>query len=220
MFWTLWYVFQFDKQERSLIQDFGCVWHHYADVCFHMHILLAVFLSPQFSWTNMALSDLVVVGGATSVLFSTDLIISGLLTLAFGSGLFRLLQEKPPGKIGVFVFLLDVLALIAVGDFPENVKSMHYYASVAFFALIPLSMLLITGAFVLMGKVKRGLFTLLVAIFAASVWVVHFSLRPFHGLLFRKRFCVRSVNVFCNAGFQDAEGCFRCNRSTTGSLGL
>lgn len=137
-------------------------------------VLFAVFLSPQFSWTNMALSDLVVVGGAPSVLFNTDLIISGLLTLAFGSGLSKLLQEKPPGEIGVFVFLLDALALIAIGDFPENVKPMHYYASVAFFALIPLSMLLITGAFVLMGKVKRGFLTLLVAIFAVSVWVVHF----------------------------------------------
>ena len=80
----------------------------------------------------MALSDLGVVGGATSVLFNTGLIISALLTLAFGSGLFKLLQEKPPGKIGVFVFLLDALALLAIGDFPENVKPLHYSASVAF----------------------------------------------------------------------------------------
>jgi len=130
----------------------------------------------------MALSDLGVVAGATSMLFNTDLIISGLLTLAFGSGLFKFMQEKALGEIGVFVFLLDALALISIGVFPENAKPMHYYASVAFFALFPISMVLITGGFLLMAKVKVGLFTLLAAIFTTAVWVVQFSIRPFYGV--------------------------------------
>jgi len=144
--------------------------------------LLALFLYPQFSWTDMALSDLGVVAGATSMLFNTGLIISGLLTLAFGSGLFKFMQEKALGEIGVFVFLLDALALISIGVFPENAKPMHYYASVAFFALFPISMVLITGGFLLMAKVKVGLFTLLAAIFTTAVWVVQFSIRPFYGV--------------------------------------
>lgn len=140
-------------------------------------ISLAIANSPQFSWTENALSDLGIQEGVTPILFNSGLIISGFLAMVFASGLFILLREKMLGRIGVFIFVLDALALIAIGVFPENVAPAHYYASVVFFVLFPISMFVICAAFLLMGKVKTGLFTFLVAIVAAAVWIIQFAIR-------------------------------------------
>jgi len=141
-------------------------------------ILLAIVYSPQFSWTENALSDLGVQQGVTAFLFNSGLIIAGILGLIFATGVFIFLREKMLCRIGAFFLILATLALIAIGAFPESVKPTHYYASVAFFVLFPISMLVISATFLLMGKVGMSLFTLLVAIVAAAVWIIQF-LRPF-----------------------------------------
>jgi len=140
-------------------------------------ILLAIVYSPEFSWTENALSDLGVQEGITSILFNYGLIISGTLALIFATGLFIFLREKMLGKMGAFIFVLATLALITIGIFPENVKPTHYYASVAFFVLFLISMFVICASFLLMAKVKMGLFTFLVAIFAAFVWITEWTIQ-------------------------------------------
>jgi hypothetical membrane protein len=140
-------------------------------------ILPAIVLYPQFSWTANALSDLGVVSGATAILFNSGLVISGVLALLFASGLFIVFRENMLGRIGAFIFLLGALALIAIGIFPENMKPMHYYASVTFFVLLPISMFMIGAAFLSMARLKMGVFTFLLAMFAVIVWVVQFSAR-------------------------------------------
>lgn len=140
-------------------------------------ISLAIASYPEFSWTENALSDLGVQAGVTAILFNSGLIIGGFLALVFALGLFMFLREKMLGRIGVFIFVLDTLALIAIGVFPENVEPAHYYASAVFFVLFPISMFVICAAFLLMGKVKMGLFTFLAAIVAAVVWIIQFTIR-------------------------------------------
>lgn len=140
-------------------------------------ILLAIAYSPQFSWTENALSNLGVQEGITSILFNYGLIIGGILALIFAIGLFIFLREKMLGKIGAFIFVLATLALITIGIFPENVKPTHYYASLAFFLLFLISMFVICATFLLMAKVKMGLFTFLVAIFAAFVWITQWTIQ-------------------------------------------
>lgn len=122
------------------------------------------------------MSDLGVQEGITAPLFSYGLIISGILALVFASGLFTILRSQILGKVGAFVFLLATAALVAIGIFPENIKPMHYYASVAFFALFPVAMLFLVVAFLQMHKAKSGLFTLAVALTAASPWAVQFAI--------------------------------------------
>ena len=90
-------------------------------------ISLAIVYSPQFSWTENALSDLGVQEGVTAVLFNYGLIIVGILALVFASGLF-VLQKTMLGKIGAFIFVLAALTLMAIDVFPENVKPTYYYA--------------------------------------------------------------------------------------------
>jgi hypothetical membrane protein len=147
-----------------------------------MLIFLAIANYPPFSWTDNALSDLGVVPGATSSLFNSGLIISGIWCLLFAIGLFILLRESVLGRVGVFVFALACSALVAIGLFPENVTPTHYVVSVMFFVLLPISLLIITGAFGVMGKVRLAVFTLLVAVAAAAPWILLFSVQYVSGV--------------------------------------
>jgi hypothetical membrane protein len=140
-------------------------------------ISLSIASSRQFSWTENALSDLGVQADATAISFNSGLIIGGIFTLAFALGLLIFLNEKLLGKIGAYLFVLDALALIAIGFFPENIKPTHYYVSVAFFILSPISILIICATFLLIGKVKMGLFTFLTAIVAIVVWMIQFTIK-------------------------------------------
>jgi hypothetical membrane protein len=159
-------------------------------------ILLAIAFYPQFSWTNNALSDLGIVAGATATFFNSGLIVSGVLIILFGIGSPVLLGKKLLGKISASVFILDALALVAIGVFPESAKPMHYYASVTFFVLLPISMLMITTAFLLTARRKMGLFTLLVAVVEAAVWVVQFSVRFVPGVAIPETISALSASVW------------------------
>jgi len=145
-------------------------------------ILSAIASHSQFSWLDNALSDLGVVEGATAILFNLGLILSGVLTFVFGLGLFTLLHDKVLGFAGTLIFAVGALALALIGIFPESAKPMHYYASVSFFALFPISMLLICAEFLSSSRTKMGLFTFVTAGFAAIVWTVQFTVRPVPGV--------------------------------------
>lgn len=137
-------------------------------------ISLAIASYPQFSWTDNALSDLGVVEGFTAAIFNSGLIAGGVLALIFAIGLFKS-QTTALGKAGALIFILTTISLTAIGAFPENVKPIHYYVSVAFFALSPIALLILCAAFALVGKKKLGLFTFLVALFAVAVWVFQWT---------------------------------------------
>lgn len=139
-------------------------------------ISLAIVYSPQFSWTENALSDLGVQEGVTAILFNYGLIVVGILALVFASGLF-VSQKTMLGRIGAFIFVLAALALMAIGVFPENVKPTHYYVSVGFFVLFPISTIVLSATFLLTAKVKLGLFTFLTSIIAVLVWILQFAMR-------------------------------------------
>ena len=145
-------------------------------------IFSAILSYLQFSWVDNALSDLGVVAGVTAVLFNSGLIVGGILCFIFATGLFVFLKEHAVGRIGAFVFVLASLAFVAIGLFPENVKPTHYFVSVMFFVLLPISMLIIAGAFWLMRQVRMAVFTLLVAVAAAAPWVLYFSIHYVSGV--------------------------------------
>jgi hypothetical membrane protein len=145
-------------------------------------ILSAVASDPQFSWVNNALSDLGVVSGVTAVLFNSGLIMGGILCFIFATGLFVFLGNRAVGKVGAFVLVLASLALAAIGVFPESVSPVHYFVSVAFFVLLPVSMLFVFGAFWLTGQVRMAVFTFLVAVVAAAPWILLFSVRYVSGV--------------------------------------
>jgi hypothetical membrane protein len=138
-------------------------------------IILAIISYPAFSWTDNALSDLGVQSGATASLFNYGLIVSGLCALAFAVGLFIYLGEKTLGKTGTSLFILATIALISIGMFPESAEPMHYYASVTFFFLVPVAMLVIVATCFQLNKPKLAGYTLFAALIAAAPWILQFT---------------------------------------------
>jgi len=169
-------------------------------------MLFATQLYSDFSWFDNALSDLGVVEGLTASLFNYGLIISGVLALIFGLGLFAFPRKtvvetntvtskaaiqsrtrakravtKVLGIVGALIFVAGALALTLTGIYPESAKPMHYYSSVAFFVLIPVSMFVISAKFLLSSRVRMGLFAFIAAACAGIVWLVQFTVRPVAG---------------------------------------
>jgi hypothetical membrane protein len=173
----------------SMAKSDNALWLRIAGVCGFLAPLVAFALIfsaiasyAEFSWVNNALSDLGIVTGATALLFNSGLLISGALCIVFAAGIFAFLKERIIGKIGAVVFLLGSVALFAIGAFPENIRPTHYIASVMFFMLLPIAMLIITGAFWLLHQVRMAVFTLLVAFAAATPWVLLFIVRYVSGV--------------------------------------
>ena len=145
-------------------------------------ILFAIASWPQFNWTNNALSDLGVQSGITAVVFNSGLVISGFLFIVFATGLFRFLGKNLVGKVGAAVFALACVMLIAIGVFNENFSPTHYFVSVGLFTLLPISLLILVAAFWVDGKRKLSVFTLALALFAAAVWVLEFTVHYVPGV--------------------------------------
>jgi hypothetical membrane protein len=138
-------------------------------------ILLSMGSYPQFSWTDSALSDLGVQSGITALLFNYGLIISGVLALIFATGLFRFFSDVRADRVGALILASATVALISIGIFAENVKPAHYFVSVSFFVLFPLSAFTIAAAFIRTRRTKLGLFALIEALIASAPWILQFS---------------------------------------------
>ncbi len=146
-------------------------------------ILLATASYPQFSWTNNALSDLGVVSGITGPLFNFGLYTCGALALVFTLlGLFAYLGKNWVDKLGAAVFAAATIALIGIGVFNENFNPTHYFASVAFFVLLPISFFIITASFGMQRKTKMAVFTILIGIIAAIPWILFFVVHYLSGV--------------------------------------
>jgi hypothetical membrane protein len=138
-------------------------------------ILAAIASYTPFSWVDNALSDLGVQSGVTAPIFNSGLVISGLLFLVFAIRLFRSVGKSRLGKAGAIILCLACIALVSIGIFNENFKPTHYLVSVAFFTLMPISMLVLVTSFWFAGQRRLSLFTLAIALAAATPWVLQFT---------------------------------------------
>ena len=157
-------------------------------------ISLSIASAPEFSWVDNALSDLGVMHGFTAAVFNYGLIVSGILGSIFATNLVRLLRfdvfshdarllyPDNRGLGGVLIFSLACLALVAIGVFPENVKYLHFFASVAFFVLLIVALLRFGIAFLQVRRKPWAVFTLLLGVVAAAPWVLLFVVRYVSGV--------------------------------------
>lgn len=143
---------------------------------------LAIATHPSFSWLNNALSDLGVVPGITSLLFNFGLLVSGLLSFSFGVGLYNFLNRGALGKMGTIIFSVAGIALTGIGVAPENAEPFHIVFSVAFFSLLPISLLVISGYWLISRENRFALFSLLVALLALSPWILFSQIRYVQGI--------------------------------------
>jgi hypothetical membrane protein len=133
-------------------------------------IALAISRSPWFSWTGNALSDLGV-GVESALLFNSGLIAAGALIVAFALGLHSSLRGKTLGNAGGIALALAGVALCAIGIFPETSGDIHFYVSVAFFALLVISLWLVGAALMRLGEKKLGFLIVIAGVLAGLVWV-------------------------------------------------
>jgi len=135
-----------------------------------LFITVAIAYTPQFNWFTWALSDLGVHQAA--LIFNYGLIVGGILATIFAIGLMQILRKQVLGFVGTFTLILSTISLCAIGVFPESAGRIHLYFSLAFFALLAISLFLI-GAALMRESSQRylGLFTLF-TLFAGIVAVV------------------------------------------------
>ncbi len=140
-------------------------------------ILTAIASYPAFSWTNNALSDLGVVGGATSIIFNSGLVTAGVLAFVFAVlGVYSYVGRQLVGKVGVAVFAAATVALVCIGIFNEHFVPTHYMVSVAFFVLAPIGFFNLTCAFWLGGRRSLAVFSLVLGVIAALPWIFEFTI--------------------------------------------
>jgi hypothetical membrane protein len=159
-------------------QRFGAATGILAPIVAFTCILIAIASYSSFSWTSNALSDLGVVAGITGLLFNFGLCATGLLALNFAVfGLFSYVGKTWVGKIGSVAFAAATVALIAIGVFNEHYSGTHYAVSVAFFTLMPISMFIITCAFLLDHRARMAIFTVSTGVAAALPWILLFAFK-------------------------------------------
>jgi len=159
-------------------------------------ISLSIASAPEFSWMEDALSDLGVMPGVTSAHFNYGLIISGILGFVFSISLFRMVRFfevlSVDGRLryplpdrglgGALIFSLVCLALIAIGIFPENVRFLHAFTSVAFFVLLIGALLRMGIGFWRARQKSLAVFMLLLGVVAAAPWLLLFLVRYVSGV--------------------------------------
>lgn len=135
-------------------------------------ILIAISYSPWFRWTENALSDLGV-DGFSAVMFNSGLIFSGFLLIVFSVGLTHLLTEGLLSRIGHGLFSLAAVDLCLIGIFSENFGVIHFYVSITFFTLLPLSLILMGARLVKASSYKKlGFIALLSSVLAIGIWLL------------------------------------------------
>ncbi|MGC8849561.1 MAG: DUF998 domain-containing protein [Candidatus Bathyarchaeia archaeon] len=136
-------------------------------------ILCSISISPWFSWTHNALSDLGV--GGSSQLFNLGLILSGVLLFLCALGLYNIDPGGVIPSLGWALLASSGLSLIGVGVFPENKGNIHLYFSVAFFALLASSLLVVGFGLISYRRYGLAAFTFSLGATASLVWLMPYE---------------------------------------------
>jgi len=137
-------------------------------------IFLAIRVSPWFSWTGNALSDLGISGLGAGI-FNNGLLMTGSFMMVFFLGIFELAEGSRLGRLGSRLFLAGAFLLCAIGFYPETAGAIHLQVSVAFFVSMPLSMF-VTGAFMVRNDMRNlGVLSFVAGASAFVVWLPPWS---------------------------------------------
>ena len=146
----------------------------------YLFITICIGVSPWFNFYNNALSDLgnSATHDATSWIFNTGLILSGLLEASFA---ILVLAKNLSWKYVVWTIPLIIASidLAMLGFFPENTGGIHLAVSIIFFAFIEITMLIYSYASWPLGSPVIGAVALIMGIASAIIW---FAKWPWSGV--------------------------------------
>lgn len=138
----------------------------------YMFIFAAISVSPWFSWTNNALSDLGNITKNSSPIFNAGLIISGIVIVIFPMGLRAETEKNTLEHLGTIALIVSAIALIGVGIFPENYILEHVITAGTMFLLNTIGLFLFGLAFMRSKSMRLlGVVSILLAIASAVIWV-------------------------------------------------
>lgn len=138
--------------------------------------LAATLLSPTFSWTANALSDLGAPTAANPWLFNGGLVVAGVIAMPFAWVLFATARHVLE-HVGAASFAGSVVGLALVGLFPVG-TALHAPAAVAYFLLFTVAMWLYGTGAALAGDVRRGLVSIWLGIGHVLAWLAWVAVGP------------------------------------------
>lgn len=105
-------------------------------------ILISVVMIADFSWQANDLSDMGV--SATPNLFNFGLIVTGLLSVIFAVGVTRWIGPDRSAHIGSAALIIGSFDVALIGVITEAYGPLHFWVSVAYFVLVPISYLFLS----------------------------------------------------------------------------
>jgi hypothetical membrane protein len=156
----------------------GIVGPFYAFMC----IMIAIIVSPWFTWTGNALSDLgnlskYPTSSVSSLVFNSGLMIAGIITIFAVLGLAMNVRKHIVALISAAILFVGTVALICIGLFPENFPPWHFIFSVTLFTCIALAVLVFGAVFTYHKETRiLGYFSLIAGVVAAAPWIPYIFL--------------------------------------------
>lgn len=132
-------------------------------------VLVATIVSPTFSWTASALSDLGRTGAPTAPIFNGGLLAGGALALPFVAGVGRGATRNWT-LLGTALFGLAAVSMGLVGVFPEG-HPYHVPAALSLYAFVTYGLFCYGTGWILADSVRRGLAAIWLAVGHSTSWV-------------------------------------------------
>jgi hypothetical membrane protein len=144
--------------------------------------MIAIIVSPWFTWAGNALSDLgnlskYPTSPVSSFVFNSGLIIAGIITIFAVLGLAINVRRHIGALASTVILFVATVALVCIGLCPENFPPWHFIFSVILFACIAVAMLLFGVIFTYYkGTRILGYFSLAAGVIAAAPWIPYMLL--------------------------------------------
>lgn len=138
----------------------------------YVFIFAAILVSPWFSWTGNALSDLGNITTNSSPIFNGGLMVTGIIIAIFPLGLRAKTRSNTLEHVGTLALLVAAIAIIGVGIFPENYILEHVITAGTLFLSNTVGIFLFGVAFVRSKSMRMlGVFSIILAVASAVIWV-------------------------------------------------
>lgn len=172
-FFTYFFIFGvFDLSDRSLTMlKTASILGVISGVWSVISILIAISVSPWFSWVSNALSDLGV--SPAALIFNQGLIVSGFLALIFALSHFKIVKSSLGGRVGNVFLVLAAVSLIGIGVFTEDFTPHHFIFSVLFFVFVLFAFLSYGAGFLFEMNCKwLGVYCIVFGVIGIIAWAL------------------------------------------------
>jgi hypothetical membrane protein len=142
-------------------------------------ILIAIGMSPWFTWTGSWLSDLGRTTQPSATVFNNGLILGGMLGVLFSIGMRRAgIFRGEESEMGLATLFLATLFLAFVGLFPVDAGAIHTTASLLFFVFTIVSLILLGNVLRKTLDKRYGQLVLCLGMISAASFPFFFVDRP------------------------------------------